>query len=353
MANNESKEKIAFFCRAKPQDYDALEIFKTANMVFIGYPLLKQGHTYDPQALRTCLVDPTCGDNEWASALKEKKADKGFNARAFNKNRNFIKNQVTIGSIVVIPRPEQGKAYLGRITEPFQIVNSPSWAKDYLELRNASADEDREYSYIADVAQGWKVDEYRDIDLSEIPGWIRHSMFGRSTYGKIRKHHPLDEELDEKETSFDVLQRICAGQSVVDYQLTSELTKIKRRLIDTLTANAFESLVVSLLQLEYPDEIWQHTGGPGDGGIDGLGFNEKGKVVGLMQAKLFASSAPELGSLGHDNHQIRRYAAVLVPENPSHPSHGTELLNLDWIAEKVLKHANRLPQAIALRVAAK
>ena len=35
----------------------------------------------------------------------------------------------------------------------------------------------------------------------------------------------------------------------------------------------------------------------GDGGIDGLGSDETGEVVAVMQAKYYASTAPELASV--------------------------------------------------------
>ncbi len=122
-----------------------------------------------------------------------------------------------------------------------------------------------------------------------------------------------------------------------------------------MTANAFENLIVSLLDLEYPDEIWHQTGGPGDGGIDGLGSDENGNVVGLMQAKCYYPSPLNLGNLNLGNlaHQqpLRRYAAILLPENPTLPTDGrTELLDLEWIARAVLRHWQALPQARAMRV---
>ena len=130
---------------------------------------------------------------------------------------------------------------------------------------------------------------------------------------------------------------------------TLELDEIKRRLVDALTPSAFEHLVVSLLQLENPREIWHQTGGPGDSGIDGLGSKENGEAVGIMQAKLYAWSAPELGELGHTDH-IKRYAAVLVPEKPIPPTDGTTLLDLAWIADAVRRHWRALPQARSMRV---
>ena len=53
-----SGQPYAFFCRAKPQNADALDIFKKAGRVFIGYPLLRERGSYNPEALQSCLVDP-------------------------------------------------------------------------------------------------------------------------------------------------------------------------------------------------------------------------------------------------------------------------------------------------------
>ena len=337
-----SREPIAFFCRAKPQGADAFQVCKDEGRIFIGYPLVRNGERYDPKALRKCLVDPTCPDEEWAREMKKQK-----NTRSFNRNRNFIK-LVTPGSIVVIPRPERGAVYIGSIVSQFEIDDSPPWAGAYLKLREEQrvSLEDKTHLHIADVAQGWQVDRYKRVDLSRLPGWLRHSMFGRSTFGEF-KDHPLGQDTA---TAHDMLARVLNGQSIIRAFWTLELNEIKCRLVDSLTPSAFEHLVVSLLQLENPHEIWQQTGGPGDGGIDGLGSNENGEVVGIMQAKLSAGSSPELGELGHTVHEIKRYAAVLVPENPTPPTDGTTLLDLAWIADAVRRHWRALPQARSMRV---
>ena len=338
-------KRIAFFCRAKPQGADALPICKKAERIFIGYPLLRKGAMYDPGALRTCLVDPTCPDGEWAREIVGNEIVGDKYRRQLNRNRNFIP-LVTPGSIVVIPRPEQGAVYVGRIVGRFEIVDSPPWADEYLDLRVEQQVPlgDEKYWHIADVAQGWPVDEYKHVDLPRIPGWLRRSMFGRSTYGKFHDH-----PMDQTPTAYDVLDLILKGD-IVRTCWTLEPNEIKRRLVDTLTPNAFENLVVSLLQLEHPNEIWHQTGGPGDGGIDGIGSNNEGEVVGLMQAKLYAWSAPGLGDLGHSDRRIARYAAVLIPEEPNPPTGGTRLLDLAWIADAVRRHWRVLPQARAMRV---
>ena len=332
--------QIAFQCRAKPQGCDAVTIFEEARRVFIGYPLGRKGVTYDPHALRACLVDPCCADEEWTRQITDRRR------RSFTRNRNFIPS-VTKGSIVVIPRPGQGAAYLGRIHGPFEIVNAPRWAQAYLDLRDRQGldVDDNKKRHIADVAQGWRVDEYRRIDLSRIPGWIRRSLLGRSTYNRLRSH-PLERGL----TAHDVLDGILAGADTPPMAWSLDPQVVKRRLVDTLSNPcAFENLVVALLQLEHPHEIWNHSGGPGDGGIDGFGSNDAGEVVAVMQAKYYAAKAPKLRDLEAER-PLRRYTAVLLPENPAVPTDGSCLLNLAWIADAVLRHWRQLPMAQTMRI---
>ena len=330
---------IAFYCRAKPQDCDAFTIFDQARRVFIGYPLIRLEEAYDSQALCTCLVSPTCSQEEWEAQTA------GRTNRNVTRNRNFVSG-VTNGSIVVIPRPSQGAAYVAHVAGPFEILNAPPWGQAYLELRmqhGLDCDDDNCH-HIGDVAQGWH--EYRRIDLSRVPGWLRRSFLGRSTFNELPSH-PLDADI----TAFQVLEEILEGSQPLEAPWTLELEVIKKRLVDALNNPcSFENLVVELLQLENPGEIWHHTGGPGDGGIDGVGSNEAGEVVGLMQAKYYAKRAPELGSLTTIERPLRCYAAVFLPEHPEEPTDGSRLLCLDWIASAVRRHWRRLPLALTMRI---
>jgi len=332
---------IAFYCRARPQGCDAIDIFKQALRVFIGYPLVRREEDYNPQELANCLVNPTCADQEWAEQIF------GVNRRMYSRNRNFIPT-VTPGSIVVIPRPSDGIVYLGRTEREFEIVNSPSWAQTYLQLRlEQGLDiDDNANQHIADVAQGWRVNGYTPIDYSLLPGWLRSSLLGRSTYGELPPH-PLNEEI----TAYSVLEDILNGKHKTKMEWSLEPYIIKNRLVDSLSNPcAFENLVVMLLQLEYPEENWHHTGGSGDGGIDGFGCNEEGRIVGLMQAKYKADGIPALGDFIEHNQTIRRYGAVFLPETPTDPEDGTIVLNLKWVVDAVCRHWSSLPLALTLRI---
>lgn len=350
MSNQVQEKKIAWFNRAKPLKEDALEIFQQASRVFIGYPLIREDVNFDPDALCSCLVDPTC------SAAWNHYCPSGRAGQMYNTNRKFIPS-VKKGSIVVIPRTEEGAIYVGRIKGPFEIVDSPNWGKDYRKLREKQ-ELDWEDENIAQVAQGWPVDEYKRFPLLLLPVWMHQSIFRpwSPTFDKFDDH-----PINNNTTAWGVLDQILKGQYKFPNKFppswTLDLDEIKSRLIDTMTPNAFENLVVSLLQLEHPDEIWHQTGGSGDGKIDGLGINAQGVVVGLMQAKRYYPypSPLNLGKLNLGNlaqqQSLRRYAAILLPENPTPPTDGrTELLDLERIARAVLHHWQALPQARAMRI---
>ena len=83
-------------------------------------------------------------------------------------------------------------------------------------------------------------------------------MLGRSTYGWLYDH-PLDKDT----TAYGVLDRILSGNANSISGWTLDTEQIGQCLIDALNPSSFEHLIVSLLQLEHPDEIWSHTGGPG------------------------------------------------------------------------------------------
>lgn len=203
MVTSKSNTPIAFYNRAKPQDCDGLKIFQRARRVFIGYPLWKDGEKYRPDNLHNCLVDPTCPNDEWEHEKNIKKMQNDKHVPMYTKNRNFIP-LVTIGSIVVIPRLEQSCAYIGRITSEFEIVNSPPWAEQYMRLREDQGAylDDNVHRHIGDVAQGWKVNGYKRIDLQEFPQWL-DCQFSPTTFGQIDNQSP-----DGKTTAHQFLDQL-------------------------------------------------------------------------------------------------------------------------------------------------
>lgn len=179
---------IAFMCRARPQGCDALEIFRLARRMFIGWPLLAEGRDYDPRNLQECLVNLKVGDDEWAGIAAN---NPNFHARQHNRHRNFVR-RVTPGSIAVVPRRSRNAAWIARITGEYHIVDAPEWAANYIALRRfegLDSNDDRN-RHIADVAQGWRIDSYRQVALSRIPEALRHTLKVPSTFAVFHSKDP-------------------------------------------------------------------------------------------------------------------------------------------------------------------
>jgi len=175
-----------------------------------------------------------------------------------------------------------GVVFAGRVQGNFELVDDPPWAQDYLDLRTAqglSNEDHPDRSHVGDVVQCWRVDHFRPVPLPAIPAWIRRSLFGQSTYGII--HPPAG--LDFK--PFAALDGLIDQPGKVVQDWTLDITEVERRLLAEVMPLPFEHLCVALLQLEYPDQVWAHVGGSGDGGVNGIGADAHGTVTSLLQCK--------------------------------------------------------------------
>ncbi len=264
---------IVFFSRCRPQKADLIDIVLKNNRAFIGWPAWVAD--YKIGQLRECIADLACSDSKWESLVPHFDEYR----RHYTQNRNLVK-KVVPGSLVLVPRPNLGLVYAGRVQGSFELINNPPWAAEYLRLRKEQGLEvDHEGSHVADVVQCWQVDRFRPIPFPVIPAWIRASLFGRSTYGEIK---PIGElELDP----YNILDRLIENPSSVTRPWTRNIFEIEQRLLSDIGPSTFEHLCVALLQLEHPDEIWAHVGGSGDGGVDGVGADQFGNVTSLLQCK--------------------------------------------------------------------
>lgn len=330
-------QKITFFSRCKPQRVDALKIALDNQRIFIGYPLGVRGAKYAPRNLKSCVVDLLSDNDTWLAAHLASDRRKEYNG-----NRNLVR-KVVDGSIAMIPRPEHGVVYCGRVVGDFELVDNPAWYDAYMAIRGDTDTDETWHS--ADIGQCWRVDDFKPLPISRIPGWIRRSLYGRSTYGVI---HPDSACGDPT----PVMQMLLEGRNRVVHEWTLDLSQIIRRLLEDSTPTVFEHLVVSLLQLEYPDETWIQVGGVGDGGVDGVGFDASGNVCGLLQCKwqywgeeVFTGTEPASAT----PRPIRHYLAVLRDDSGK-LNRSNNFLNAQRVAELLAKHHARLPLAVSLRI---
>ena len=93
------------------------------------------------------------------------------------------------------------------------------------------------------------------------------------------------------------------------------------------------------------NEIWLHTDGPNDGGIDGFGINQD-EITGLLQAKLRTNQIPNLFTIS----EIPRESAVLYPHNLYIINKEINLLDLNKFACRVRHYRKQLPQTFNMRI---
>jgi hypothetical protein len=194
---------VVFFSRCRPQCSDPIDLVRRVRRVFIGYAAWRPGVQPRVGHLRDSVVDLRCSDEEWTALYPSFGKDR----KQFQQNRNFIR-AVERGAIALVPRPDRGVVYAGRVVEPFELLDDPPWGSNYLQLRREQGlkTDDDVLSHISDVANCCEVDEFREIPIPFVPAWIRRSLFGRSTYGQI--HSLPDLGLDP----YPVLDRLLQHQ---------------------------------------------------------------------------------------------------------------------------------------------
>ena len=336
-------EKIVFFSRCRPQDSDPIELAVRVGRVFIGWPAWRVGIRPRHGQLRKAIVDLRCSDEEWDThyAKFDTKARKHY-----QQNRNFI-HAIERGAIALIPRPNRGVVYAGRVKMPFELLDDPPWGDEYLGIRQEQGlDVAEKFSHLADVAQCCEVDRFTPLPFPLIPAWIRRSLLGRSTYGRISPIPELGLE------PYSVLDRLLDNPEHVTLRWTNDLAEVERRLVNGVGPNVFEHLCVALLQLEDPSSVWMHVGGSGDGGVDGVGASTSGKVIGLLQCK-WAYWGEDIDIAAPTSKtSIRRIVTALLHPKEVRLRDGVEFWSRREIALLLVKHAHVLRLAVTLRVRA-
>ena len=340
-------EPIVFFTRCRPQKCDAIDVALKNKIIFIGWSAWKPGQSYRRGHVRECIVDLAATEDEWQAVLSTLPTD---HRRHASQNRNMVA-AVGSGSIVLVPRPARGVIFAGRVKGEFELINDPLWADEYLDLRRAQgAAVQDEGDHICDVVQCWHVDKFRPIPFPAIPAWIRRSLFGRSTYGRIHAPGVMDLE------PFSVLNELIEEPSHVVRPWTIDPGEVERRLVTDVAPSSFEHLCVALLQLEHADQVWAHVGGSGDGGVDGIGAGEDGRVTGLLQCKWKYGGEPVdfATPWGRSETDGRRriLASLLHAEKVPIPD-GVQFWSRKEISRLVIKLAAHLPIATSMRVGAR
>lgn len=330
---------VVFFSRCKPGTIDASALAVDRKKVFFGYVRRKSNVPYDPQDAANCVISPLASDEDWIAGVGKIKPQHTM-------NRNLALKRVPEHSIALVPRPEEGVVYAGCVGL-FRIKSDPELGAKLIALfaaQNPPLHDSEKDAIAAEVTQGWDVTEFRPIPLPLLPGWLRKSLFGRSTYGVIP-------EGPQGEDAVEVIVRLLRGEAAFP-RLSggSTASAIQQTLTNVLTPPMFEHLTVDLLQLEEPEKQWLSSGGVGDGGVDGIALDSEGRVIDLLQCKLVARG--ETGSFSgwaHNHGAMATFAYMLG--TPPQDRTSVRVLGPDWITEKVMKHKDRLPLAITIGIA--
>lgn len=336
-----------FYSRCKPHRISAVQLALDNNIVFVGYPLVRAGAAYQPHHLSNCVVDLKANDEEWYSQKGiAKQHDPGY-TRMAQRNRNLAL-EIEAGDIALMPDAENGVVYAGVVKEPgFRLVDNPPWYQQLLDIWRAAGRATHDHPeddlwLAAEVAQVCEVERFVPIALSELPGWVRVSLFGRSTHGRVK--------ISENGDPHPVVLDLMAGHRVLrDWTIDPE--EVRRRLSHDMGPATFEHLIVSLLQLEQPEFVWRQLGGPGDGGIDGAAADKTGAPAGVVQCKLHYWGENVYHRTQSGSATARWLAALHHPENMRMEA-GVRFLGIPDIVALVLKHSSRLPLAITMRVGA-
>lgn len=351
----------AFFVKCRPCDADIIELAKNHCRVFVGYaPWIVNYPTELPRSWRECLLDISDPDEKRTviAPLQEPAYQRGVSG-----NRGFAQS-IEKGDIVAVPRPAEGRCYVGRVTSRFELVDHPVWADEYLSLRGRLAKEGKlgesanelsrstyESEHVSDVVQTWAVEALRSVAFPLVPRWISYRLLSRTTIGWIP-------DAPDGRMAWTVLNELYDGRYTPDLRPTSDLDMIECRLLDWVSPSMFEHLVCELLQREQEGNRWFHVGGTGDGGADGMALDTRGNLVGILQCKWKYSAdlrtlADEvLNHLGQDvNKTVAIYVANLYDTvRVAHADERIRFLDRREISRLLLRHADRCALAATLGI---
>lgn len=326
--------------RNRPQSADIIEIVKKYKRAFVGYPPVFPGCWGETNNFKSVMFDISNFENEsdWKAFRKNYDASNPpYGLRQTTTYRNMLHDLEKDKSIIVVPRPSEGKIYLG-IFSGFELVEDPCWGDKYLELREKHGlPVDDRASHLRDIVQSFCVKEWKSVSLALMPAWLMRTLFGRSTVARFKdlNSHGLESSAYEK------LKELHDNPKALNKKKHDSTLQA---LLSHFRPEALEHLVVALMQYKEPNLRWLHVGGSGDGGVDGIGFDDDGKTRTLIQCK-WQWNGKDVGLEPTANVNIIT-AYLLGPVTP--PSEGRIYLDGQAIAELVEKYKSKLPQAYAM-----
>lgn len=328
-------DPVCILIRNKPCKVDAFELALKHRCAFVGYAAFRTEPGSKADRRTSKLVPFDASDAEWNKPDVTKTNDT-------QKNRKIVKDLVPDRSLLIMPRMRDGVLYVGQF-ERFQYLDEPPWLAEFRTAVEVHFKKERDRPEPRDrdssVGQILKVTEWKAISYSLFPAWLRKCVTGRGGIQRIGDVADF--------SAYDALRALYEGQRPPPLTPTSDLEEIERRLLTFIGPEAFEHLIVNLLQLEQPELQWIHVGGTGDGGVDGLCFRD-GAPHAILQCKWQYDGKPVEAELG-DRSKIL-YLAALVGDWTKPRSAHVKFIGIHEVASLLRKHASRVPAAISMRI---
>ena len=344
--------ELCFFTRCKPQGADAISLVREIRRAFVGYPPYRDGAaTLTRTNVRSCLYDLSADEPERLGLPGMAERVERSYRRQVSVNKNLIREVAEADEpILLIPRPEAGLCIMAKV-ERFELTDRPTWIDAYKQIREEQADQLlaggnevwlNESNHIGDVVQTFLLTDMREVGFFAIPGWVRHQLFGRATSGRIRSIVPGQDVYKILRATLETGVRQVASVSATSPD------EVEGRLLNFVTPAVFESMVAELLHLDNPHENWWQVGGPGDGGVDVLGFDKEAKLVGAAQCKLSEMKESELVGLGKQmakslssDARNRVYVFSLYTNMDEVKQDGVTVIGRQAIIKMLMRHAER------------
>ena len=210
---------LVVYMKCRPQGADAWPIARDYHCIFVGYP------PWLPNADRSRATGFT-------SSIVDLRRDDWRDLMAKPGNRQVASHAKLVrnlkkGAFAMVPRPQEGMCYIGKIASDFELVDDPPWGPDYLRIRsNSGLDDDPPGRYLSDVVQCWQIEEWRPMAFALVPRWISYRLLSRNTSGII---HDLPDGLGNVH---ETVQRLYGDAPLGKITLIENDARVERRPLD-------------------------------------------------------------------------------------------------------------------------
>ncbi len=195
------------------------------------------------------------------------------------------------------------------------------------------------YQILAGAAQGWDTGQWARISFARLPRWFSKQLLHQACLGEI---HPLRNYPVQVITNPAAIAAQCHANPNQTPLLphTVQPAVVLQRLVERVSPTALEFLCVELLKLRaaHGCALWMHVGGVGDGGVDGIGFDNFGNPSAFLSVKWeINSSTPIHAPIG-----AQTELAYLVGTLPRSLAGNVNPWCPTQIASDIIQFANRL-----------